>query len=219
MNFRTFLATLIVFTGLAAMAATTPPVIISDAAKTVVKQYEVAPQKAPKKITPTAQPTVKPLHTPPNTLPKAPAKPAQPITSDLAKKAMPAQTANSLEPSFNYTPTKSLDIVANPTKYVNKRVKVKAKFDKFSTLGLDYSKAMRSSEKYIGILIKRDDVTTHNIPLAQMKIFMLRTEAEKHIDLETGDDIEFDGIVFSNALNDAWVEVETFKVLTKKEKK
>lgn len=119
---------------------------------------------------------------------------------------------------YQYTIAKPLDIVANPTKYLNKRVKIKANFDKFSTLGLDYSKAMRSSEKYIGFLIKRDDVTTHNIPLAQMKIFMKRAEAEKHIDLETGDEIEFDAIVFSNALNDAWLEVENFRVLTKKDK-
>ena len=53
--------------------------------------------------------------------------------------------------------TTALNIVANPQKYLNKTVKLQATFDKFSTLGLDYSKAMRPSTKYIGILIQRDD--------------------------------------------------------------
>ena len=47
----------------------------------------------------------------------------------------------------------SLAIVANPNKYLNKTVKMQATFDKFSTLGLDYDKALRKSSDYIGILI------------------------------------------------------------------
>ena len=68
--------------------------------------------------------------------------------------------------------TTSLEIVNNPSKYLGKRVKLQATFDKFSTLGLDYKKAMRPSTKYIGILIQRDDITDHNIPLSEMKLFM-----------------------------------------------
>lgn len=117
-----------------------------------------------------------------------------------------------------YEPVRALDVVANPAKYLNKRIKIKAKFDKFSTLGLDYKPAFKSSEKYITFLIKRDDVINHTIPLSEMKNFLKREDAEKYIDLAAGDDIEYYGYVFSNALGDAWVEVEKFVVLTSKPK-
>lgn len=121
-------------------------------------------------------------------------------------------------PVITYEPANSLDIVANPTKYLNKHVKIKAKFDKFSTLGLDYKPAFKSSEKYITFLIKRDDVTTHTIPLSEMKNFLNREVAEKYIDLSSGDEIEYSGTVFSNALGDAWINVEKFTVLSQKSK-
>ncbi|MBR2526419.1 hypothetical protein IKE67_08140 [bacterium] len=117
-----------------------------------------------------------------------------------------------------YTPAKALDIVNNPGAYLNKRVKITAKFDKFSSLGLDYKPALRSSEKYITFLIKRDDVE-NNIPLSELKNFMKREMAEKYIDLETDDVIEYSGLVFSNALGDAWLEVENFKIITSKTQK
>ena len=116
------------------------------------------------------------------------------------------------------TVTGSLDIVANPVKYLNKFVTVKGKFDKFSTLGLDYKPAMRSSEDYITFLIQRDDVKDHNVPLSEMKVFLKRTEAEKYIDLNAGDEIQFSGTVFSNALGDVWMDAEKFTVLSQKKK-
>ena len=138
---------------------------------------------------------------------KAPSK--APIKAPLAVKA---------PITLNYDYANALAIVANPSKYLNKRVRIKAKFDKFSTLGLDYKPAFRSSEKYITFLIKRDDVTNHTIPLSEMKIFLKRDEAEKYIDLSLGDDVEFSGVVFSDALGDAWIEVEKFIVLNYKPK-
>lgn len=117
-----------------------------------------------------------------------------------------------------YTPVNSLDVVANPTKYLHKKIKIKAKFDKFSTLGLDYKPAYRSSEKYITFLIKRDDVTTHTIPLSEMKNFLDRETAEKYIDLKPGDEIEYSGTVFSDALGDAWISVEKFTALSQQSK-
>ena len=57
-------------------------------------------------------------------------------------------------PTQNVVATTSLNVVKNPEKYLNQTVKMQATFDKFSTLGLDYSKAMRSSKEYIGILFK-----------------------------------------------------------------
>ena len=121
-------------------------------------------------------------------------------------------------PSDNYICVTPLEIVANPDKYLNKKVKFKASFDKFSTLGLDYKPAMRDSQKYISYLIKRDDVTDHTVPLSEMKIFILRSEAEKFIDLDSGDIIEVYGKVFSNALTDAWVDTEKLVVIEKKNK-
>ena len=117
-----------------------------------------------------------------------------------------------------YSTVNPLDVVARPNFYLNKNIKIKAKFDKFSTLGLDYKPAMRSSEKYISFLIQRPDVCDHNIPLSELKIFIDRTVAEKHIDLNSGDEIEFTGKVFSTALGDPWMDVYQFTVITSKPK-
>lgn len=111
--------------------------------------------------------------------------------------------------------TTSLAIVSSPQKYLNKKVKMQATFDKFSTLGLDYNKALRPATKYIGILIQRDDVIDHDIPLSEMKLFLTKEMAEKHIDLDTGDKIELIAKVFSTALNDPWLDVEELTVIKK----
>ncbi len=138
-------------------------------------------------------------------------------TAVIAQTTTAPQTQPAPQTQTVYTPVNALDMVASPSMYLNKNVMVKGKFDKFSTLGLDYAPAMRSSEEYITFLIQRPDVTNHNIPLSEMKIFLKRTEAEKHIDLNAGDEIEFSGKVFSNALGDVWMDAEKFTVLTQKE--
>ena len=117
-----------------------------------------------------------------------------------------------------YAYTNPLDVVARPNFYKNKNIKIKAKFDKFSTLGLDYKPAMRSSEEYISFLIQRPDITDHNIPLSELKIFLNRTEAEKHIELNSGDIVEFSGTIFSTALGDPWMTVDKFTVISTKPK-
>ena len=109
-----------------------------------------------------------------------------------------------------------LNVVAAPQKYLNKTIVMKATFDKFSTLGLDYKKAMRTSADYIGFLIQRDDVSDHNVPLSEMKLFIKRDYAEKFIELDTGDKIQITGKVFSNALGDPWVDVNKITILQKK---
>ncbi len=111
-----------------------------------------------------------------------------------------------------------LDVVARPNFYLNKNIKIKAKFDKFSTLGLDYKPAMKSSENFISFLIQRPDITDHNIPLSEFKIFLDRKEAEKHIDLNSGDIVEFSGKIFSTALGDPWMNVDKFTVISTKPK-
>lgn len=128
-------------------------------------------------------------------------------------------TANGVQQAdYAYALVNPLDVVARPNFYLNKNIKIKAKFDKFSTLGLDYKPAMKSSEKYISFLIQRPDVTDHNIPLSELKIFLDRTEAEKHIELNSGDVIEFTGRIFSTALGDPWMEVNKFTVISTKPK-
>ena len=107
-----------------------------------------------------------------------------------------------------------LSIVANPKTYLNKKVVMNAKFDKFSTLGLDYKPAFKSSDNYITFLIKRDD-TKYDIPLSEMKLFLKRTEAEKFLELKTDDEIQVTGTVFSDALGDSWIDVEKI-IVTKK---
>ena len=113
---------------------------------------------------------------------------------------------------------KPLDLIANPDNYLNKKVKITANFDKFSILGLDYKPAMRSSENYITFLVQRPNVT-NDIPLSELKNFLSRDMAEKFIDLNNGDVIEYTGTVFSSALGDAWVDVESLTVIKKKEVK
>lgn len=136
-----------------------------------------------------------------------------------SQSATPATVSVQNYSPMNYTTVNPLDVVANPYRFLNKNIRIKAKFDKFSTLGLDYPQAMRSSEKYISFLIERPDVTNHNIPFSEMKIFLKKEVAEKHIDLDAGDEIEFTGKVFSAALGDPWIDVDYFTVLTQKTKK
>lgn len=115
------------------------------------------------------------------------------------------------------TPTKvqPLDLVKSPNQFLNKKVVMDAKFDKFSTLGLDYKKAYKDSTKYIAFLIQRDDIQDHNVPLSELKLFIKREYAEKFVDLNTGDKISITGTVFSTALGDPWVDITSIQVLEK----
>ena len=110
--------------------------------------------------------------------------------------------------------TKPLAVVNSPTLYLSKKITMNAKFDKFSTLGLDYKPAYKSSDNYISFLIKRDD-TNFDIPLSEMKLFLQRETAEKFIDLKTNDEIKITGTVFSDALGDAWIDVENIEIIKK----
>lgn len=109
-----------------------------------------------------------------------------------------------------------MNVVQNPQKYLGKNIRIKAIFDKFSVVGLDYKPAFRSSEDYILFLIRKTESKGHIIPLAEMKLFITRKKAEKFIDLESGDEIEFTGKVFSAALGDPWIDVNDLKILSSK---
>lgn len=121
--------------------------------------------------------------------------------------AVQTQQANSIKVA-------PLTLVNTPKAYLNKSIIMNAKFDKFSTLGLDYKPAFKSSEEYISFLIKRDD-TQFNIPLSEMKLFLKRSTAEKFIDLKTDDEIEIKGTVFSDALGDTWIDVSNITITKK----
>lgn len=123
-----------------------------------------------------------------------------------------AVPANTVSTAQGYV--KPLTVVNSPSLFLNKKITMKSKFDKFSTLGLDYKPAFRSSENYISFLIKRDD-TTYDIPLSEMKLFLKREMAEKFIDLKTNDEITIEGTVFSDALGDAWIDVNSITVTKK----
>lgn len=152
---------------------------------------------------------------------KTPEQTPSQVNLDLAAKTPETKAVPDTNPPANaaeYISVSPLQVVAAPANYLNKKIKFKASFDKFSTLGLDYKPAFRDSQKYISFLIKREDVTDHTIPLSEMKIFILRTEAEKFIELDSGDIIEVYGKVFSDALTDAWVDTDKLVVISKTNK-
>ena len=135
-----------------------------------------------------------------------PASASQAVNNTQSSQGQPVQYITVMTP---------IDIVSNPNTYLNKKVQFKAKFNKFSILGLDYPKINRPSTKYIAILIDRDDMGG-SVPLSELKIFLKRADAEKLMDLDAGDRIEIKGEVFSTALNDPWMDVDKLIVLTPK---
>ncbi len=136
-------------------------------------------------------------------------KPAQSAATQAKAPAKPAPKKP------DYVETTPLEIVANPSRFLNKHFVMVGKFDKFTTLGLDYKKAMRDSNNYVGFMVQRDDVKDHKVPLSELKLFLKREYAEKLIDLNTGDKIKIKGKVFSNALGDGWADVELVEVIEK----
>ena len=142
------------------------------------------------------------------------------IAAPAATKSKPAAASKTaVKPVPEGIKVDPVRVVDNPSFYLNKNITFEADFVAYTSLGLDSNPALRSSSDYIGILIGRTDVTDHVIPLSEMKIFLNRPEAEKHIDLEQGDKIKITGTVFSNALGDPWVDVKAFSVVKKADKK
>jgi len=138
------------------------------------------------------------------------------IAAPAAAPVKPA--AEQAAASVIYTEVTPIDVVKNPVKYLNKNIKFNAEFIAFSSLGLDYKPAFRDGTKYISILIRRNDNNEYVIPLSEMKIFISRELAEKNIDIGMGDKIYIEGKVFSNALGDPWMDVNTLKITEHKTK-
>lgn len=122
-----------------------------------------------------------------------------------------------IQPPSSYLTVTPLDILHNPTQYLEKGVAFDGTFNTFSAIGLDYKRAFRDSTDFITLLINRPDVTNgHTIPLSELKLFYPRKESEAVMHLESGDKIAIKGKVFSDALGDAWVDVIQLKVLSSK---
>lgn len=114
--------------------------------------------------------------------------------------------------SISAIQVKPSEVVRNPEMFLNKTIKMNAKFDKFSTIGLDYPPALRKSDDYISFMVYRDD-TSFDIPQSEMKLFLKRDEAQKFVDLKSKDKVLVTGKVFSTALGDPWVDVLTLETI------
>lgn len=136
------------------------------------------------------------------------------VNMTVAVNAEPEQAQKPVVATVAETDVNPLNVVNTPKLYLNKKLIMNAKFDKFSTLGLDYKPAFKSSDEYISFLIKRND-TKYDIPLSEMKLFLKRDYAEKFIDLKSNDEIKITGTVFSDALGDAWIDVENITIVKK----
>ena len=129
---------------------------------------------------------------------------AEPNTIEL-----PKQTVSNVAEATVVSPSY---VVKNPDAYLNKTIKMNARFDKFTTVGLDYPPAMKKSEEYVGFMVYRDD-TTFDIPLAEMKLFLKRTDAQNFVELKSKDKVRITGKVFSTALGDPWVDVDKLEAI------
>jgi hypothetical protein len=154
----------------------------------------------------------------------ASAKPKQPVhvVKHGAKTSADTSKIGAKTPASNlsYSDVAPLSLLKAPTSYLNKGVSFDATFNSFSSLGLDYKKAMRDSKDYVSLIIRRPDVDKHVIPLAELKLFFPRKKAEEAqykeiMQLETGDEIRVQGSVFSAALNEPWVDIQDIKIVKK----
>lgn len=130
--------------------------------------------------------------------------------ADTAAKTVKEKTQEQVK----YTSiTSPMLLVNNPYQYLNKNVEFTAKFNKFSALGLDYPPAKRESQVYTGVLIERDDVKTHVIPLSELKMFLKIEELKKITEISSGDKVKIKGKVFSAALGDPWLDINELTIL------
>lgn len=108
--------------------------------------------------------------------------------------------------------TPLIDIVGQPKKFLGKKVTVKGEFNSFSTLALDYPKAMRSSKDYIGLVLDRPD--HGEIPLVELKLAApLKMFQDNAIDLENGKKVLIRGKVFAVALGEPWIDVTQLELI------
>lgn len=111
------------------------------------------------------------------------------------------------------------ELVNKPHEYLSKNVKFNASFYSFSNLALDYKPALKSSKTYLSFMVLSPRYGEKSkIPLSELKLAMLipkekDSETAMLAGLKEGDKIEVIGKVFSDALDDPWVEVFKLKKL------
>lgn len=142
---------------------------------------------------------------------KSPHRPAAKVTTPAKKPVAPVAAASN-EP---YVAVSPIDLLKDPKQYLNKRVTFDGVFSSFSSLGLDYKKAMRDSKDYVSFLIRRPDVASTSIPLSELKLIFPRKKSDDVLKLEAGDKISVKGQVYSTALNEPWLDITDVKVLEK----
>ncbi len=140
-------------------------------------------------------------------------KPAE--KTKLDKGTAPKPVSNPEPVLDNLIVVTPLELVNKPQQYLNKNIKLTAKFYAFSNLALDYKPAYRSSKTHLSFLILRPD--TH-IPLSELKLAMMipkEKDPENTLlaTLKDDDQVELIGKVFSTALDDPWVEIFKIKKL------
>lgn len=108
-------------------------------------------------------------------------------------------------------PTKLFDLVSKPKDFLNKDLVIEGEFYSFSTIPLDYEKAMRSSKDFIGLILARPDQT--EIPLVELKLSApLEMFKEKNINIEHGDIVSLEAKVYAVALGEPWLEVTGIEI-------
>lgn len=110
------------------------------------------------------------------------------------------------------------ELVTEPKHFLNNKITIQGKFHSFSSLSLDYDKAMKSSKEYIGIILSRPDL--EDIPLVELKISVpLEMFKSKNITIGHGDKLELNSKVYAVALGEPWLEVKDLEIIEKAEKK
>lgn len=107
--------------------------------------------------------------------------------------------------------TELVDLVAEPQKFLGRKVNIKGSFYSFGNLPLDYKKAMRSSKDFIGLVLARPD--QEEIPLVELKLAApLKMFKEENINMEHDDTVVLRGKVFAMVLGEPWLDVDSIEV-------
>ena len=106
------------------------------------------------------------------------------------------------------------ELVTSPKLFLNKKVEIEGDFNSFSSLSLDYPKALKDSKEYIGIILSRPDEP--EIPLVELKISVpLEIFKDENISIDYGDKLHLTSKVYAVALGEPWLEVKSLEVIKK----
>ncbi len=109
------------------------------------------------------------------------------------------------------------ELVAKPKDFLNKKLTIEGDFYSFSSLSLDYKKALRESKDFIGIILSRPD--KKDIPLVELKISApLELFKNEDISIDHGDKLRLNTKVYAVALGEPWLELKDLEIIKKVEK-